>query len=251
MTDHLPFDLSGGLDTALRDRVADEHPDIDRLISVSTRAGTRLRRRRAAAASLSVAAVSVAMAGVVGAALGGGATGSAPGVATEPSASAPADETVTVDELRRLDEGEAAGAGPDVATPPDAAAPDETMTVDELQRLDEGEPQTDGARSRSDDLDELIQSLPVHVDPSSSGWGLGTPADDKFSAHKEGYLLSVNVRPRSELASWSGDDPDRPASQVVHTGENYFVTVQAGPEVPPRIVDELTAALRYDPVWKR
>lgn len=211
MTDHAPFDLSGGLGTALRDRVADEHPDLDRLLSVSTRAGTRLRRRRTAAASVGVAAVSVAMAGIVGSALGGGGTaGSAPGFATQPDASAPAGETVTLDKLGRLD-------------PP----------------------------SRSVELELLAQALPVHVDPSSSGWGLGTPTDDKFSAHKEGYVLSVNVRPRSDLASWSGGDPDRPASQVVHTGENYFVTVLAGPEVPPRIVDELTAALRYDPVWKR
>lgn len=209
MTDDTPFDPSGSLGTALRDRVADEHPDVDRLISVSTRAGTRLRRRRTAAASLGVAAVSVAMAGIVGAALGGGTAGSAPGFATQPGASTPADEAETLDKLRRLD-------------PP----------------------------SRSVELEQLA-SLPVHVDPSSSGWGVGMAADDKFPVSRGKHVVSVNVRPLSDLASWSGGDPDRPASQVAHTGENYFVTVQAGPEVPPRIVDELTAALRYDPVWKR
>jgi hypothetical protein len=82
MTDHLP-----GLDTALRDRVADEHPDLDQLIRVSTRAGTRMRRRRSLAASLGGVAAGVAVAGIVAASLGGSArtTGSEPGLASEPT----------------------------------------------------------------------------------------------------------------------------------------------------------------------
>lgn len=235
-----------GLGTALRDRVADEHPDLDRLIAVSTRAGTRLRRLRAAAASVGVAAAGVAMAGVVGAALGGGTAGAAPDVATRPAASTPAEETVTVEELRRLDAGDA------TRSTTDPAPPEGLATIDELQRLDRDEPESDGVRSRSDDLEQLTQDLPVRLDPAAlGGWQIAPAADDKLSASKGGAAVSVHVRPLSDLASWSGGDPDRPASQVVHTGEDYFVTVQPGPDTPRAIVDELTAALRYDSAWKR
>lgn len=189
--------------TALHDRVRDEHPDLDHLISVSTRTGTRLRRRRTAAAVLGGAFATVAVVGIVGASLGGGGStpGSEPGVATQPTASAPASE------------------------PP---------------------------RSRTDELESLrVQHLPVRVAPSLRGWEIGIAADDKFPASKGDHFVSVDVRPRSELASWSGTDPDRPASAVVHTGENYFVTVQPGRDVPQAVVDELVGALRYQPTWKK
>jgi hypothetical protein len=196
MTDH---DFTP-LGAALRDRVRDEDPDLDHLIRVSTRAGSRLRRRRVVGVSAAGVAAGVAVVGIVGAALGGsgGTTGSEPGLASEPTAvtSTPADSE------------------------PTPAAP-------------QG------------------QDLPVHVDPSLTGWEIGIAGDDKFPASKGDYFLGVVVRPMTDYAAWSGGDPDRPADQVVHVGDNYFVTMQPNPDVPPAVVAELTDALRYDATWHR
>ncbi|MFC7497270.1 MULTISPECIES: hypothetical protein [unclassified Nocardioides] len=87
MTDDTSFDSPDGFDTALRDRMADEHPDLDRLISASTRAGTRMRRRRTALASLGGVAAGITVVGIVGASLGGaGRTpGAEPGLASDPT----------------------------------------------------------------------------------------------------------------------------------------------------------------------
>jgi hypothetical protein len=95
------------------------------------------------------------------------------------------------------------------------------------------------------------QELPVHVDPSLTGWQVGIAGDDKFPASTGDYAMSVNVRSMDEYAAWSGGDPDHPANQVVHIGDNYFVTVQPGPDVPPEVVTELTDALRYNASWAR
>jgi hypothetical protein len=82
-----------GIDTALRERVADEHPDLDRLIRVSTDAGARLRRRRVAAASAGAIFASVAAVGIAAALSGTGATADpAPPVASQ-SPSTPPDVT--------------------------------------------------------------------------------------------------------------------------------------------------------------
>ncbi|GAA4713699.1 hypothetical protein [Nocardioides conyzicola] len=194
------------LTTALRDRVRDEHPDVDHLIRVSTRTGARLRRRRTVAVSLAGTAAAAVAVGVVAASLGGsGSTaGTGPSVATQPTPSASA------------------------TTPADVVPP---------------------TRSHEDQLRD--QRLPVHVAPTLRGWGIGTAADDKFPATKGGYALSVNVRPKAELDAWSGGDPDRPASQVVHVGDNYFVTVQASPGTPQAVIDELVDALRYQSRWRQ
>lgn len=195
------------LGIALHERVRDEHPDLDRLISVSTRTGARIRRRRTALATIGGTLGVAAVVGIVGSSLGGGSG--------------------------------TPGAGPDVATQPAASSSTSPST-------------SPSPSTRADELEGLRpQDLPVRVAPSLRGWQIGLAADDKFPASKGDAVVSVNVRPRSELAAWSGDDPDRPASQVVHRGENYFVTVQAGPDVPNAVVAELVDALRYQPRWKR
>jgi hypothetical protein len=86
MTDHDPTLLSA----ALRERVRDEDPDLDQLIQVSTRTGTRLRRRRTAGISIAGVAAGVTMIGIVGASLGGsgGTAGTEPGVAADPTPTA-------------------------------------------------------------------------------------------------------------------------------------------------------------------
>jgi hypothetical protein len=78
------------LTTALRDRVRDEHPDVDHLIQVSTRTGARLRRRRTVGVAIAGVAAAAVTVGIVGASLGGsgGTPGSEPGFATQPSAAA-------------------------------------------------------------------------------------------------------------------------------------------------------------------
>ncbi|KQW43090.1 hypothetical protein ASC77_22660 [Nocardioides sp. Root1257] len=80
------------LGTALRDRVRDEDPDLDQLIRVSTRTGTRMRRRRTAAAGLGCVVAGVAVVGILGSSLGGSddTTGTDPGVATQPTPTASA-----------------------------------------------------------------------------------------------------------------------------------------------------------------
>jgi hypothetical protein len=86
MTDPTPLD-GGPLGTALHDRVRDERPDLDELVRVATRAGTRLRRRRRIAAVVGATAGVAAVA--VGAALltgSGGAPRGEPGLATQPTA---------------------------------------------------------------------------------------------------------------------------------------------------------------------
>jgi hypothetical protein len=190
------------LGTALRERVELEDPDLDRLIRVSTRTGTRMRRRRTAATAVGGLAAGVVVVAIVGASLGGsgGTEGSEPGFASEPPSAAL----------------------PSAAKPTRAPVQHQART----------------------------ERLPVHVAPSLKGWKIGTAADEKFPASKGDSQLTVNVRPMSEYAAWSGNDPDHPASQVVHTGANYFVTVQPGDGVPEGVVAELVDALRYQPRWK-
>lgn len=78
------------LSTALRDRVQDEHPDLDRLIRISTRTGTRLRHRRAASVAIAGVAAAAVTVGILGATLGGSrpTPGVEPTVATQPTPSA-------------------------------------------------------------------------------------------------------------------------------------------------------------------
>lgn len=226
MTDDIP-----GLGTALHERVRDEHPDLDRLISVSTRAGARLRRRRTAVVTLGCAAAVVAVVGIAGLPLGEGTAGSEPGPATQPSSSA--SESVQAGDLQRLDKR--------LAT--EGSVSGDEVQLGQLRGLGD-ETDTNGEPTRA-------QLLPVHVAKSLPGWQISTPADEKFSAAKGRQRISVNVRALSELNAWSGNDPDHSAGQITHVGDNYFVTVQPDRGVPQALVDELVDALRYQPVWKQ
>ncbi|MFC6345390.1 hypothetical protein ACFP8W_25625, partial [Nocardioides hankookensis] len=96
------------------------------------------------------------------------------------------------------------------------------------------------------------QDLPVTVALGAlRDWEVGTAADDKFPVSKGDYFLTVHARPMSEYAAWSGNDPDHPSSDVVHVGENYFVTVQPAEGMPMDVVSELVDALRYQVRWKQ
>lgn len=129
MDDHDP------LGSALRDRVRDEHPDLERLVADATRAGTRLRRRRRAATALGTAAAVTAVA-LVGGQLGGGASPSSddlvyadePSATPTPSAAAAATEptTITLAELQRLTV---------LLREADQAGPEGALRLDELRRI--------------------------------------------------------------------------------------------------------------------
>jgi len=85
MTDDFP-----GLSSALHERVADEHPDLDHLVRVSTRTGARLRRRRTAAVCAGAVVASAAVVGIAGSLAGSGGTPAAgPGVAADPTPTPP------------------------------------------------------------------------------------------------------------------------------------------------------------------
>ena len=81
-------DFDSRLGTALHDRVAEVHPDLDRLVAASTRAGVRIRLRRRVGVSVAAAAGVAAVA--AGAAMIAGGTNGQPagggvGFAAEPS----------------------------------------------------------------------------------------------------------------------------------------------------------------------
>jgi len=127
------------------------------------------------------------------------------------------------------------GTEPGFASQPTSAATPSGTPPDVLPTL------ANMDRSRADELSDIH----VRVAPTLRGWQIG-PVEDGFPASKGDYHLSVVVRPMDNYDSWTGGDPDRPANQVVHVGETYFVTVQPGPGVPQAVRDELVAALRYD-----
>lgn len=81
------------LRSALHDRVATEHVDLDRLTSVATRGGLRMRRRRRLAVSLgavaAVGSIATGTAAVLPLVSGPSSTGEDPGFAGSPTASAP------------------------------------------------------------------------------------------------------------------------------------------------------------------
>lgn len=83
--------MSDELATLFRDRVADEHPDLDALTRVATQQGTRIRRVRRASVALGAAAGVAAIVGL-GAVLAGGATtaGGTPRFAGSPGSSSSA-----------------------------------------------------------------------------------------------------------------------------------------------------------------
>lgn len=127
------MDDHDSLGSALRDRVRDEHPDLERLVAGATRAGTRRRRRRRTAAVLGTAAAVAAVA-LVGGQLGGGASPSSddlvyadePSATPTPSAAATEPTTITLAELQRLT---------DLLREADQAGPEGALRLDELRRI--------------------------------------------------------------------------------------------------------------------
>jgi hypothetical protein len=183
-----------GLTTALRDRLDDVRPDLDRLVAVATRQGTRIRRRTRLAVSVGsvagVAAVAVAVAA------GNSWTGSGPsgapgqpGFADEPSfsssTSAPTPSAITT-------------------SPPSPTAP-----------TSHAEPPPERS--------------PVHL--QLAGWSCTPPADEKFVCTSAEHSLVINWRPASERQFW-GNNPDKSADFISDVHGRFFVTVVVQPGTP-------------------
>ncbi len=89
-------DTDARMTRALQERLAAEHPDLDRLTAGAVRVGTRLRRRRRAAVALSAVAVAgIVAAGYVGLGGGAGAPRPASGVNVAAADSASGSPTVS------------------------------------------------------------------------------------------------------------------------------------------------------------
>jgi hypothetical protein len=187
------------------------------------RVGTRMRRRRRAGVSIAAAAAIAVVAG--GSALVTGGIDASPaaggGFASEPSAvtSSPGDACTTTLTV-------APGAIPSART---ALEPGQCVTASGPAIIPE--------------------SLPVSVADLQGPWACGIAADEKIPCRSGTHLVSIDVRPLSELAAWSGGDPDRPHSQVAHVGSDYFVTVQPGPGTPKTLVTQLRGGLVYERAW--
>ena len=203
-----------GIGTALRDRVADEHPDLDRLIRVSTDAGARLRRRRTVGTALCVVA-GVAVVVLVGSTLGGsgGPAGTEAPPASQPTAT-PSTTSDVVQELRSDDRqdlvGESAAGAPDVTASRPAVAP-------------------------------------VRVD--LPGWQCDEPADEKFICSQGPASVVVTWRTADVRADYLDpgkadvyDDVDTFVSEQ-HGG--YFVTIAPAPGTTQEQVDAVGLALAW------
>ncbi|SFC79032.1 hypothetical protein SAMN04487968_111108 [Nocardioides terrae] len=206
-------DFDAHIGTALRDRVADVHPDLDRLVAASTRAGTRIRRRRTAGVSLASALAVAAVAVVATQIAGGGQTRSVdPSVpiASEPTATAVS--TAATPEVPRNADGLAVGetidfGGDDTGT----VVVRRATSVILVRSMDSERLSDDVARYPHtpivwEDTTGPTGQPPVTV--SAKGWFCQWfVADEKGICSTGGAMVTVNWRPASEHAGFA--DPAR------------------------------------------
>lgn len=203
MNDHDPTPFGD----ALRERVRDERPDLDRLVDVSTRTGTRIRRRRQAGATLAGAAAVAAIA-VGGQQLLGdeGTTSRGPGFATAPTTSAPVvPAETTVDpttDLTPIDPSEP------VVAPPGSGAPF-TVTAD--------------------------------------GWTCSEPVDEKFDCTRGTEAVYLVWRDAVGHQKYlSGPDALGPEAYVSDVHGGVFVTIEPGPGTSAESAGEVGSSLVFD-----
>lgn len=232
--------------TALRDRVADVHPDLDQLVAVSTRAGTRIRRRRAIGVSLGAAA-GVAVIAVGAVQLAGGtdprpADGSI-GIAAEPTAtptpSAPALPAVGSRLVLP------SGATATVLDPPSVSADEDARPV---LALTAKTPATEADRAWVASTyapARIVWTVPAGSEAPAAGLVDHVPAeitvpgwtcewylvDDKAACSQTGGgVLGLAVRSAVDHDSWIADH-DKGAGAGVYTTDvhgDIFITVHSG-----------------------
>jgi hypothetical protein len=244
MTDDLDPDRLG---PALHERVRDKHPDLDRLIDGATRAGTRIRHRRRAGASLAAVA-GVATVALLGSQLTGGSsgtTGGGPAFADQPSVSAPSipavpseagvmsrsDRVVALtDVLRRLSSIE--GKGELEAVDPQTLA-DLKVKLEQLETM------------------EAVPVDPLPPEPSpvrvtAPGWECGPAADEKFSCESGSASVVVTWRAASLHEDYLDPGKSGPATFVSDVHGDLFATVMPDADTPQAEVDAVGASLVWD-----
>ena len=192
-----------GLSTALRDRLDDIRPDLDRLVAVATRQGTRIRRRTRIAVSLGTVAGVAAVTAAV--ALGSSWAGSDPSGA--PSRAGFADE-------------------PSSSSPPASPTPSAIVTTPSAPTTDAGPPP---------------ERSPVALD--LPGWSCTPPGDEKFICSSGSRSVVVTWRPGSERPNWGTDpDKSADWISDVHRGVFVTVVVGPGTpsEAAVRVGEALT-----------
>lgn len=213
-------DLEPRLGPALRDRMADVQPDLDRLLTTSLRAGTAIRRRRRAAISLSAAA-GVAVVAVAGSQLGGSGTQASDagvGFAAAPTAA----PTLTPAECAKLlgapsDRGRRSPFGtPEVKDPASAGA-----ATDEVQACLAIAATPSPPVPTATPVEQGGEVLPVSV--SLPGWDCDPPMDQKFGCTDGTAVVTVSLRPAAHRAAYLD-----PAKADVVPGIRTFVSQKYG-----------------------
>ncbi|GAA1959339.1 hypothetical protein GCM10009798_18620 [Nocardioides panacihumi] len=246
------------LGTALHDRVADVHPDLDRLVTASMRAGTRIRLRRRIGVSIAAAAgVAAVAAGAALIAPGGDPQPLDGGIASEPTASAvplvaganlttPQGTTVRVELASKFQlSGEMLSSPPAGTTATFALVLQEGFVGGDLSWLTTTYPgqivATAGAPGG------LVDRAPVTV--TVAGWTCEWAlADDKAACTSDGgHVASLVVRPANERASWlaNADKGATPDVYTTQTRGTIFVTVQGGQGTTNAEIQSLGKTLRW------
>lgn len=255
-------DLDSQLGTALRDRVAHVHPDLDQLVAASVRAGTRIRMRRRVGVSL-LAAAGVAVVAVGGVQMAGGGTQAVDGgvgLAAEPSPSPSVSRAAAlpaVGDRITLPSGAVAT----VLDPTGSIEPDDDPRPVLLLQTEKSLRPSDGAHLAKAypgvrlvghvlHPGHLAHTPPIQVD--AGGWQCEWfVADDKGTCSGGGAMVSVNWRPASEHASFmNAAKADLPGAKAhTYVGEvhgDLFATVQPmTPATSQAAIDDVAAALAW------
>jgi hypothetical protein len=206
VTDHHPNPLGD----ALRDRVRDEHPDLDRLVQASTRTGGRIRRRRLAGTILaSVAAVVAVTAGAQQLVGDGPTTGRDPGFASVPSAA------------------------PTSAAAPTPSADDgsDLITLAELSNRLENDAEDGG---------------PAPFRVGAANWACDPPADEKFLCTRGDDTVHLVWRDAASRPKHLGPDGAGPGIFVSEAHDGVFVTVEPLDGTAPEAATEVGESLVFD-----
>jgi hypothetical protein len=200
-----------GISDALRERVADEYPDLDRLVEVATTSGTRVRRRRRIGATVCVSVAATASVALVGVALdhvdqAGPATTIEPATQGHDQACQRLrnDSSLSGEALRQFK----LRCGASQSADPQQTAKKKAMAARHTTPPAESSP----------------------VKETAPGWKCSLPADEKFSCFTRNKVsATINWRPVSEYQSWISS-PDKGGSSAVVTTRphgGYFVSIQS------------------------
>jgi hypothetical protein len=254
------------LGTALRSRVAGEHPDLDALVDVSTRRGKRIKSFRYAGAGVAAAAVvAAASVGVVSLSGGTGTTAVQPAASNTPSApaSSPAPPT-NVDGLHvgeKVKFGTELGSGVVIQRPGQPI----TLLVREAGSLAGGKP-GDPTKSAFEYIVQTFQHTPFEfvapahqkgsapLQETAAGWTCQlSVADEHGTCTKPGAIASVSWRPADEHSSYLDPAHADLGPGYAHTGVTdvhgaWFATVQpftSAKTTTQKDIDDLVAGITW------